>query len=213
MVLTVSGAAGDLGPPAIMIGPRMHAPTVTAAAPATRLRWLARRWPSLLGAAFAAGQLAAGPDTEAIATVIAVAVLCYLAAAAFDRRWVAWAGCAAFPAVVIASWAASLAWWAVAGAAALVMVAAGWLLRVPRAPLNAQTAALLGYGALAVIALFLEPRVGLALAGAGLALHAVWDVIHYRRNRVVHRSLAELCVLLDIPLGAGAIVLAIAGVG
>jgi hypothetical protein len=113
--------------------------------------------------------------------------------------------------VVVASQMIGVAWWAVGGTVALALVIAGLLLRVPRPPLAAQTAALIGYGGAAMAALFLAPRVGLVLAGVALAGHTVWDVIHYRRNQVVHRSLAEFCVLLDVPLGVGAIVLAIVG--
>jgi len=174
-------------------------------------RSLLRRWPSLLGLAAAAGQLVLDPDTDTVATVIAVAVLCYLGAAAFDRRWVAWAGCAIFSAIIVGSEIVDVAWWVAGGVVALVMIVAGLILGVPRLPLTAQTAALIGYGGVAVIASFLAPRVGLALAGLALCGHGVWDVIHYRRNRVVHRSLAEFCVLLDVPLGVGAIILAIVG--
>ncbi len=75
--------------------------------------------------------------------------------------------------------------------------------------LTAQTLALVAYGGLAVVALFLAPRAGLVLAGAALAFHAGWDVVHYRRNQVVPRSLSEFCMWLDVPLGVGAILLAI----
>jgi hypothetical protein len=74
---------------------------------------------------------------------------------------------------------------------------------------TAQTLALVVYGGLAVAALFVAPRAGLALAGFALAAHAVWDLEHYRRDVVVPRSLSEFCMLLDAPLGVGAIVLAI----
>jgi hypothetical protein len=176
-------------------------------------RWQAvlRRWPSALGLASAAAALATDPDTETIGTVVAVAVLCYLGAAALNRRWVAWAGCAVFPAVVIGSQVAGVTWWVAGAVVALALVVAGLLLRVPRPPLTAQTAALIGYGGVAVAALLLAPRAGLVLAGVALIGHGVWDVIHYRRNKVVHRSLAEFCVLLDVPLGIGAIILASAG--
>jgi hypothetical protein len=187
----------------------MNVSTSTTAEDAPRSQGILRRWPSALGLAVAALQLASGPDTETVATVIGVAVVCYLAAAALDRRWVAWAGCVVVSLVVVASQAVGVAWWVVSGIVALGLVVAGLLLGVPRQPLTAQTAALLGYGGVAVAALFLAPRVGLLLAGAALAGHAVWDVLHYRRNQVVHRSLAEFCVLLDVPLGVGAIALAI----
>jgi hypothetical protein len=172
-------------------------------------RDLLHRWPSALGLAVAAVQLASGPDTETVATVVGVAVLCYLGAAALGRRWVAWAGCVVFGLVVVASQAVGLPWWAVGAGVALVLIGAGLLLRVPAAPLTAQAAALAGFGGAAAVALLFAPRVGLILGGLALAGHAVWDVIHFRRNQVVPRSLAEFCILLDVPLGVGAIVLAI----
>jgi hypothetical protein len=187
----------------------MNASVSTAVEAPPRRNVLLHRWPALLGLAVAAAQLATHPDAKTVATVIAVAVLCYLGAAALRRRWVAWAGCAVFPVVVIGSQLAGLTWWVVSGVVALALVVAGLLLRAPRAVLTAQTAALLGYGGVAVVALLLAPRVGLVVAAVALIGHGVWDVIHYRRNQVVHRSLAEFCVLLDVPLGVGAIVLAV----
>jgi hypothetical protein len=58
--------------------------------------------------------------------------------------------------------------------------------------LTAQSLALLGYGGIALIGLALSPSVGAVLASLTLMAHAVWDVIHYRRNAVVSRSLAGL---------------------
>jgi hypothetical protein len=189
----------------------MNASTAITAEDAPRSQGILHRWPSALGLAVAALQLARDPDTETVATVIGVAVVCYLGAAALNRRWVAWAGCVVVSLMVVASQVIGLAWWAVSGIVALALVVAGLILRVPRAPLAAQTGALIGYGGVAVAALSLAPRAGLVLAGAALVGHSVWDVIHYRRNQVVHRSLAEFCILLDVPLGVGAIVLAITG--
>jgi hypothetical protein len=62
-----------------------------------------------------------------------------------------------------------------------------------------------------VLALYLGTQVGLVLVGVALAGHAVWDVIHYRRNKIVSRSLAEFCMLLDVPLGVGTVVFALVG--
>jgi hypothetical protein len=189
----------------------MNTSTPTIVQDTSRWKTLSHRWPSALGLAAAGLQLALDPDTETIATVIGVAALCYLGAAALNRRWVAWAGCVAFSVVVAASQVIGLAWWVAGGVVALALVVAGLILRVPRPALTAQTAALIGYGGVAVAALFLAPRAGLVLAGIALAGHAVWDVNHYRRNRVVDRSLAEFCMLLDVPLGVGAIILAVTG--
>lgn len=169
------------------------------------------RWPILLGLAIAALQLLGDPDTDTVASTTGLAVLCYLGAAAFERRWVAWAACFVLPPVVIVSQATDVAWWAIFGAVAVVVLAVGLLRRAPWDALSAQTGALVVYGGASVATLLLEPRLGMALAGIGLAAHAIWDVIHYRRNTVVHRSLAEFCVFLDVPLGVGAIVLAVLG--
>jgi hypothetical protein len=40
---------------------------------------------------------------------------------------------------------------------------------------------------------------GLLVAG-GLLAHAVWDVVHHRLDRVVVRSMAEFCAVLDTSL-------------
>lgn len=167
------------------------------------------RWPSALGLAIAAVQLATDADREDVAVVLCGATLCYLGAAALSRPWIAWAGIVVSVAVVDLSDLVDVVWWASLGVIALVLLAVGLLSRVPRPTLTAQTAALIGYGGLAVAALYVAPRAGLGLAGAALCGHAVWDAIHYRRNQVVPRSLAEFCMLLDVPLGVGAIVLAI----
>jgi hypothetical protein len=183
--------------------------TTVAAGAHTRSVW--HRWPIALGLAIAVLQLLGDPDTDTVASTTGVAVLCYLGAAAFDRRWVAWAACFVLPPVVVISVAADLAWWVIFAVVAVVVLSVGLLRKVPRDVLSAQAGALVVYGGAAVAALFLAPRLGLALAGMGLAAHAIWDVVHYRRNKVVHRSLAEFCVFLDVPLGVGAIVLAIIG--
>jgi uncharacterized membrane protein len=71
--------------------------------------------------------------------------------------------------------------------------------------------AMLGYGAVAITALAFAPMVGAILASLALIAHAIWDVIHYRRNAVVPRSLAEFCIFLDVPLGVAVIVLVLNG--
>lgn len=169
------------------------------------------RWPSALGLAAAIQSLVTGTARENVAITICVAVLCYLGAAALNRPWVGWAGILGGSLVIAASKIAGLEWWAGFGITALALVVVGLLCRVPRPPLTAQTIALVGFGGSAVVGLYLAPRVGLALAGMALASHAVWDVIHYRRNQVVPRSLAEFCIVLDVPVGIGAIILAIVG--
>ena len=92
-------------------------------------------------------------------------------------------------------------------AASVVLVVVGLLRRASRPALTTQSLAMLGYGGVAMIALVLVPVAGAVLASLSLIAHAVWDLIHYRRNAVVPRSLAEFCMFFDVPLGAAVVVL------
>jgi hypothetical protein len=182
----------------------------TARAATFDRRTVLHRWPSVLGLAIAVESLVTGTDRKTVAVVVCVAALCYLGAAALSRPWVAWAGTIGGSVVVaVGEEMGRLALLTGIGIAAFVLIVAGVIRRIPRSALTAQTAALAGYGGIAAAALFFAPRLGLALAGVALAAHAGWDLIHYRRNQVVPRSLSEFCMLLDVPLGIGAVVLAI----
>jgi hypothetical protein len=91
-------------------------------------------------------------------------------------------------------------WVILAGAVALL----GYGLRReagrPGHGLPLQTAGLVGFGAAAAAALMLTAAFGAWLVAAGLLGHAAWDVYHHRVNRVVVRSLAEFCLVLDTAL-------------
>lgn len=168
-------------------------------------------WPSLVGLTVAASQIATGVDAEGVAITVAAAASCYLAAAALGRRWMAWAGIIVSSAAVTTSELAGIPWWVGLAGYAVVLVGIGLARPAPCRILSDQILAMLGFGGLAVVALVIEPRLGLALAGLALAGHALWDYRHWRRDDVVPRSLAELCILLDVPLGGAAVVLAITG--
>lgn len=168
-------------------------------------------WPIALGLAAATFLIVTGVSTKGVGITLAVAASCYLAAAAFGRPWIAWAGVLGGSAVVVLSEIVGIGWWLGLAVFAAVLVMVGVLLRVRVRPLTAQGVAMVGFGGLAVVAAVIDPRLGLALAGVALASHAAWDYVHWRRNAVVPRSLAEFCFVLDLPLGIAAIVLAIAG--
>jgi hypothetical protein len=97
--------------------------------------------------------------------------------------------------------------WFVLGGVAIALVIVGLVARASRTALATQSLAFLAYGGIALIGLALSPVVGAVLASLTLMAHAVWDVIHYRRNAVVSRSLAEACIAFDVLLGLAAIVL------
>lgn len=173
---------------------------------------LSHRWPTLLGLAGAAVIILTGDGADGPATALLVAVVCYLAAAATNRPWVAWAAVPAGSVVVVAGRLLGVASWVSLGIAAAALLLTGLAMAASRAALTAQTAALLAYGGLATVALFLPPAAGLVLVGATLTLHAVWDVVHLRRGVVVPGSLAEFCIFLDVPVGLTAIVVAVVAV-
>jgi hypothetical protein len=176
---------------------------------ATARHGLRHRWPSALGLGVAVLLLGTGAaDRDVLAIGVTVAAFCYLAAAGLGRPWVAWASMLVAPVVIVASELVGLVWWAGVGLTGLAPVALGLRRGAPR-PTLTQSAALVGFGGLAVVALALDPRAGVVLAGLTLASHAVWDAIHHRRNDVVPRSMAEACMLFDVVLGLGCIVLAL----
>jgi hypothetical protein len=65
-----------------------------------------------------------------------------------------------------------------------------------------QTLGMLGFGALALIGLAVDPQLGRYLVAAGWFLHGLWDFIHLRMNKVVARSYAEWCGVIDILIAA-----------
>lgn len=117
------------------------------------------------------------------------------------RPWVAWAGIVGGSLVVVASELVGLVWWAGVGIAAVALVIAGLLGRAARGALTAQTAALLGFGGLTVVALFLAPRAGLCWPVSAGEPRRVGPWSTSGAIMVVPRSLAEFCMLLDVPLG------------
>ena len=72
-----------------------------------------------------------------------------------------------------------------------------------------QTVGVLAFGSTVLVALYVDPDLGGYLVAFALIGHAGWDAYHYLRNRVVARSYAEWCAVVDLLLGA-AILLALA---
>ena len=157
---------------------------------------------------FGEGSLA-GVTADAPMTAVGIATLCYLAAAVTGLRWMAWIWVAVGAVLIFVARLIDVPRWWVLALAGVALAVIGFVRRP--AVTTPQTLAMVGYFGVAVVALLLAPRVGLALAGLALLTHAVWDVVHYRRNIVVGRSLAVWCIGLDVVAGATCVVLAILG--
>ncbi|MFG1948750.1 hypothetical protein [Nonomuraea sp. NPDC048826] len=182
----------------------MSSPSTTV----SRWHFLLHRWPTALGLAVAILSLVTGSNQESLAITLAVAAVCYLAAAALGEPWTVWPAVLGASLVVVVSELIGIPWWAGLGGTAVVLVLVGLALRVSRSALLAQALAVVGFGGVAMIAVFSTPQVGVIVGGLALASHAIWDVIHLRRKLVVAPSLAEACIFLDVPLGLGLIVIA-----
>jgi hypothetical protein len=61
---------------------------------------------------------------------------------------------------------------------------------------------MLAFGSIVLVALYVDPDLGGKLVGITIIGHAVWDAYHYLRDRVVSRSYAEFCAVVDLLLGA-----------
>ncbi len=174
----------------------------------TGRRWtgfLAHRWPTALGVAVAVLAAFDLQDGLEFATLTVLMALVYLGAAALDRRWSAWVVLlAGLPlAFIIPSvWGIDpLVVLLVAAPVFLVLGVARGLWRRPGG-LQLQTAGMLAFGSIVLAALYVDPGLGGTLVAIAIIGHAAWDAYHLLRNRVVPRSYAEFCFVVDLLLGA-----------
>ncbi|SDK36034.1 hypothetical protein SAMN05421874_10770 [Nonomuraea maritima] len=173
---------------------------------------IGHRWPTWFGLAFAALNLADFQDGRALGLIVYLAALIYLATAVIGRPttvwtlfWLSVVAVALLRVFDVDPWPPL-----VAGAASVTVVGlVGGLLRQPRLT-AAQLPAMLVFGTAVLLALSLPPQLGGYLVAAALIGHAVQDVVVWRAGKVVARSMAEFCAVLDFTLGAAIIVLSLA---
>jgi hypothetical protein len=175
--------------------------------PHTHRRWtdvLKHRWPTALGVAvgvLTVFDLQGGTELAALTMLMPVV---YLGAAALDLRRFAWAvllaGVAVLTVVPSTSQVVPSVGFLVAALVFLVVGGARGQWRSPGG-LPLQTVGMLVFGAGMLVALYVEPVLGGMLVAIGLLGHAAWDAVHYLRDRVVTRSYAEFCAVLDLLVG------------
>jgi hypothetical protein len=66
---------------------------------------------------------------------------------------------------------------------------------------------MLAFSAIALVAFYAQLDWAGYLLAAALLGHATWDAVHWWRNRVVPRSYAEFCAVVDLLLGVGILVM------
>ncbi|WP_330290298.1 hypothetical protein [Streptomyces sp. NBC_00576] len=71
--------------------------------------------------------------------------------------------------------------------------------------------AMAAFGAAAATALGVTETAGAYFVAGGLLAHAAWDAHHYRIDKVVTRSLAEFCLVLDTIVAAVIVIVTVTG--
>jgi hypothetical protein len=170
--------------------------------------WLTRRWPTALAVAPWALTLNGG-ESNGLVTGLGEALLLlplvYLILAKVRRRRAAWP-------VLIASLTAMIAlrlldvvtpstFFVTLALIVLIWGAVDGQLRRD-GMLRIQALGMLGFGALALVGLAVDPDLGRYLVAAGWLFHGLWDFVHLRLDKVVARSYAEWCGVVDVLIAA-----------
>ncbi|MEV0201448.1 hypothetical protein [Nonomuraea sp. NPDC050691] len=165
---------------------------------------LLARWPSAVGLLALIGNAAGGLDSHVTAMIIILAAMCYLAAAALGSRRSGWVMLGVAVLAVVVAKATGLD-----PTATLLAMGAGFAVygflrgsRIDRRELVIQVLGFAGFSAVALSAMMTGPFLAAHLAAGAAIGHAVWDAVTYHRDKVVDRSLAEFCFVLDFGLGS-----------
>ncbi|WP_147457142.1 hypothetical protein [Micromonospora pisi] len=170
---------------------------------------LAHRWPTWLALAFAAINLADLGDGLEYTLLLVLLAAVYLIVTVLDRPRATWPVLYALVAAVVCLRLLDVDPMPVLVVVAVAVVAVGLIKgRLRRPGLYAlQSPAAMGIIALGLAALSVPADIGRYLVAAGLLGHAVWDAIHWHANKIVKRSFAEWCGVLDLVLGLGILIL------
>jgi hypothetical protein len=177
---------------------------------------LLRRWPTLAGIGATAFTAYGLSDGSELAPIVAASGLVYLGAAALRKPATAWpVFFGTFVILIVAKVlivAADAPIWVLLGLAVLFGIY-GLVRGAARPPegLPLQAVAMVAFGAIAATALLVNSTVGAYLVAAALFGHAAWDVYHHRVNRVVVRSMAEFCFVLDTLLAVLIVIITVRG--
>lgn len=150
-------------------------------------------------------------DGRDAAPVVAASGLVYLAAAVAERRSLAWLGFAvAFVLIGVAKFAGFDAVpWLLGMAGVLLVVGVVGRRTRPWWAFPLQASAMLALGGVVLVAVRSDPMLGGLLVAVALVGHAVWDVHHHCTDRVVDRSFARFCAVLDILVAAFVTIIAL----
>ncbi|WP_221933150.1 hypothetical protein [Tessaracoccus rhinocerotis] len=175
---------------------------------ARALGHLMARWPAALGLLALLANLADGADPHVTAMIIIIAATCYLGAAVLGSRRSVWVMVVATSAVVVLASVAGLDPTAALIAMGIGLAVFGLISAKGsrRRDVGVQALGFLCYTAVGVAAMMSAPVPTIYLAATAAIGHTLWDVVHFIRDKVVTRSLAEACFVLDLGLAVALLV-------
>lgn len=172
-----------------------------------RRRWtgaVTKRWPTALALAMSALTFGGGESDEGmegLGEALLLLPLLYLVAAKLRRRQASWpllvTGIVAIVVLRVADVIAPAAVFSAVALTVLVWGAVDGQLR-RSGTFQVQALGMLGFGALALVGLAVDADLGRYLVAAGWFFHGVWDFVHLKRDKVVARSYAEWCGVVDV---------------
>jgi hypothetical protein len=178
-----------------------------------RRQWTDRlwsRWPTAAGVALAAFVVTSDSALDSAAELVPLLALEYLLVAKLGRREATWpviAGLSVVIAVVMVLDVVPLPT-VVAAIAVIVLVWSAVDRQLFRSgEFRLQALGMVGFGALTLMALAVEPDVARYIVAAAWLLHGVWDFVHLWRDKVVSRSYAEWCGVADVLVAFGLVLL------
>ncbi|TYB52354.1 hypothetical protein FXF51_51435 [Nonomuraea sp. PA05] len=174
---------------------------------------LGRRWPTWLALAWAAFSLSDVTDGLEYTIVFVVPAAGYLFLAVADRRRITWAVVLAALATVVILRVLGIDPGPPLALTVIALAALGLINGRLRGPhlYALQTPGALAFIAYGLLVVSVPPVAGGFLVAAGLLGHAAWDAYHWRADKIVARSFAEWCGMLDLTLGLGLLVILLTG--
>lgn len=132
--------------------------------------------------------------------------LIYVVLVAIGRRTATWPVLAALTAGYLVLDHYSVDTFTVTAVLALVLTVVA-ALSARRREAGLQAAAFAAFFAVALLAMYLDRTAGILLIAGGWFGHGLWDLWHLLRDRVVARSFAEACGVLDVLAAIGLLLL------
>ena len=170
-----------------------------------RDRWVVRRWATWLAVGVAG--LLWGVDVASLRELLLVLPLVYAVVVSLGRRAATWPVLAACSLVfVVLSDQQLVRTDVVLLAVAAGALGAGLVHGRDRGAVVVQGLGVVMFGAIGLLGAVAAPDAARYLVAAGWLAHAGWDAVHLVRDRVVSRSYAEWCGVLDVLVAVGIVV-------